>query len=134
VGLLASLVEAQNAHDAGLFASYFAEDYRSRQPAHPGRDFAGREQVLHNWEAVFAGVPDFRAEVIASSAGDDVEWGEVEWRGRHTDGSPFAMRGVLILTTRDGLVAEGRLYVEPVERAGDIEDAVDELYRPPRPG
>jgi hypothetical protein len=35
---------------------------------------------------------------------------------------------------RDGLVAEGRLYMEPVEAGGgDIAAAVEELYRPPPP-
>ena len=44
----------------------------------------------------------------------------------------FLMRGVTILIIRDGLIAEGRLYVEPVEDAGeDIDTAVRELYKPP---
>ncbi|MFL6001321.1 MAG: hypothetical protein ACJ72P_00785 [Nocardioides sp.] len=48
------------------------------------------------------------------------------------DGSPFAMRGVTILVVRDGLIAEGRLYLEPVDaEGGDIEEAVQELYKPP---
>jgi hypothetical protein len=33
---------------------------------------------------------------------------------------------------RDDLVAEARLYMEPVDRSGDdIEVAVEQLYRPP---
>jgi hypothetical protein len=48
------------------------------------------------------------------------------------DGSPFAMRGITVFVLRDGLVAEGRLYMEPVEAGGgDIDTAVQELYRPP---
>jgi ketosteroid isomerase-like protein len=130
--VLERLVEAQNAHDAERFAAQFHTDYRSDQPVHPGRHFVGQAQVLENWSGVFAGVPDFRAELVASCRDGDVEWGEVDWRGHHTDGSVFAMRGVLIVTVRDGLVAAGRLYVEPVESGGtDIDDAVEELYRPP---
>ncbi|MFC5176521.1 nuclear transport factor 2 family protein [Nocardioides taihuensis] len=130
--MLERLTGAQNAHDAAGFAAFFADDYRSAQPAHPNRAFSGRAQVLENWTAVFAGVPDFRARVVASCRDGEVEWGEVEWLGHHGDGSAFAMRGVLILTIRDDLVAEGRLYVEPVEGSDDdIRAAVDALYRPP---
>ena len=67
-----------------------------------------------------------------SSVDGEVEWGEWHWHGHHVDGSPFAMRGVTIFVVRDGLVAEGRLYMEPVEAdGGDIEAAVQELYKPP---
>jgi hypothetical protein len=42
------------------------------------------------------------------------------------------MRGVTIFVVRDGLIAEGRLYMEPVEsKGGNIEAAVQELYKPP---
>jgi ketosteroid isomerase-like protein len=132
--ILERLTEAQNSHDADRFASYFTDDYRSEHPAHPDRAFTGRGQVFENWSSVFAGVPDFRAELLASCREGDVEWGEVDWHGHHTDGSPFAMRGVVIATIREDRIAEARLYVEPVEQIGaDIDAAVDQLYRPPRP-
>ena len=130
--VLERLTEAQNAHDVDLFASFFADDYRSDQPAHPGRRFTGRARVHENWSAVFAGVPDFRAELLATCHDGDVEWGEVSWRGHHVDGSVFAMCGVIIATVRDGRMAAARLYVEPVEQQDqDIKEAVEELYRPP---
>ena len=133
--MLERLVEAQNHHDAHRMASCFAEDYVSAQPAHPGRAFTGRAQVLANWTAVFAGVADFRAELLDSCREGDREWGEVYWRGTHTDGSPFAMCGVVVLVVRDGLIAAGRLYVEPVETDGEaIDAAVEQLYRPPARG
>ena len=129
--ILERLTEAQNAHDAQRMASHFTEDYVSSQPAHPGRAFTGSAQVLSNWTAVFERVPDFRAELLASSHDGDTEWGEFDWQGQHSDGSPFAMRGVIIVKVRDDLIAEGRLYMEPVERTGqDIAAAVEELYRP----
>jgi ketosteroid isomerase-like protein len=130
--ILERVVEAQNAHDAERMASYFAEDYRSSQPVHPGRAFTGRAQVLENWTSVFAGVPDFQARMLASCREGGTEWGEFDWYGRYTDGSPFGMRGIIIATIRDDQIAEARLYVEPVEQAGeDIAAAVDQLYRPP---
>jgi ketosteroid isomerase-like protein len=132
--MLERLREATNSHDATRMASLFAEDYQSAQPLHPGRAFGGRAQVLANWSSVFEGVPDFTSELVASSVEGETEWGEWDWRGRHTDGSPFAMRGVTILVVRDGLIAEARLYMEPVELdGGDIEAAVQQLYKPPVP-
>lgn len=130
--MLERLRDAMNAHDARQMASLLAQDYRSVQPVHPSRDFVGSAQVLENWSSVFQGVPDFRSELVASSVDGDIEWGEWRWHGHHSDGSPFAMRGVTIFEVREGLVAQGRLYMEPVEGdGGDIQAAVQQLYQPP---
>ena len=126
------LRDAMNAHDAERMASLFAADYRSAQPVHPSRGFVGGAQVFENWSTVFEGVPDFESELVALSVDGDAEWGEWAWQGHHADGSPFAMRGVIILVVRDGLVVEGRLYMEPVESGGaDIRAAVQERFKPP---
>jgi hypothetical protein len=88
--------------------------------------------VLQNWTAVFEGVPDFVSELVSYSIDGSTEWGEWYWHGRHVDCSSFAMRGVTILVVRRDLIAEGRLYMEPVDTAGeDIDEAVQELYKPP---
>jgi ketosteroid isomerase-like protein len=130
--MLERLRDAMNSHDAKEMASLFADTYQSSQPLHPARGFSGHAQVLKNWMSVFEGVPDFSAELVASSVDGPIEWGEWDWRGRHTDGSPFAMRGVTILRARDGLVAEMRLYLEPVDVDGDdINAAVRDLYQAP---
>ena len=130
--MLERLRDATNAHDARRLASLFAEDYQSTQPLHPNRAFGGHDQVFENWSSVFEGVPDFTSELLASSVGGEVEWGEWSWHGHHADGSLFAMRGITIFVVRDGLVREGRLYMEPVEvGGGDIDAAVQELYKPP---
>ncbi len=130
--MLERLRDAMNSHDAKEMASLFADTYQSSQPLHPARGFSGHAQVLTNWMSVFEGVPDFSAELVASSVDGAIEWGEWDWRGRHTDSSPFAMRGVTILRVHDGLVAEMRLYLEPVDVGGDdIDAAVRELYQSP---
>jgi len=130
--MLERLRDAMNSHDAERMASLFSESYESSQPLHPARAFSGRAQVLANWRSVFEGVPDFTAELVASAVDGAVEWGEWDWRGRHADGSPFAMRGVIVLHARDGLVAQARLYMEPVEVGDeDIDRAVQGLYRAP---
>jgi ketosteroid isomerase-like protein len=126
------LRSAMNAHDLDAFVACFAVDYDSRQPAHPTRDFRGSDQVRKNWEGVFAGVPDFTAELVISAVIDDgVEFGEWRWQGTHTDGSPFAMRGVIVTGIQHNQIAWGRLYMEPVESGGaTIDEMVRETYRP----
>jgi ketosteroid isomerase-like protein len=124
----AALLDAMNAHDIEAFVSLFAADYDSEQPVHPDRTFRGRNQVRANWSAVFAGVPDFRAELVATAVEEDTVWTEWRWHGTHEDGGPLEMAGVIILSVRDGRVAQARLYVEPVQRAGEgIDAAVREM-------
>lgn len=118
-----SLQRAMNEHDLEAFVSLFAEDYESRQPAHPDRGFGGREQVRTNWSAIFSGVPDFLADLVAVASSGDSVWSEWGWEGTHADGSRLEMAGVIIMGVRDGLIAWGRLYIEPVERSGEGIDA-----------
>jgi len=127
------LLAAMNEHDLDAFVACFTPDYRSEQPAHPGRAFRGRDQVRQNWTGVFAGVPDFRAELLmAAIAADGVEMGEWRWQGTFTDGSPFAMHGVTVMGIEDGKIAWGRLYMESIERdSAGIDEMVQETYRPP---
>jgi ketosteroid isomerase-like protein len=127
------LRSAMNAHDLDAFVACFAVDYDSQQPAHPSRAFQGSDQVRKNWESVFAGVPDFTAElVLATTTDDGVEVGEWHWHGTYTDGSPFGMQGVIVAGVRDRQIAWARLYIEPIEQNGaDIDEMVQDTYRPP---
>ena len=54
--------------------------------AHPGRAFAGRAQMLANWEAMFAGIPNFHAEIRRSVQDGDTTWSEWRWSGTRSDG------------------------------------------------
>jgi hypothetical protein len=112
------LMAAMNAHDIDAFVACFQEGYESEQPAHPDRAFTGSAQVRENWSAVFAGVPDFKAELVSVAAVGDVEWSEWRWRGTHADGTRLDMAGVIVAGVRDRRLAWARLYVEPVEHGG----------------
>jgi hypothetical protein len=133
--LMSRIEAAMNAHDLDAFVGLFAPDYRSEQPAHPARSFQGAEKVRENWTSVFAGVPDLKAERLTSATvGANVELGEWYWHGTHRDGSTFEMRGVIVLGAEHGRIAWGRLYMEPVDADGvDIDEMVQEMYRPPPP-
>lgn len=121
--LVMRLHAAMNAHDIEAFVACFAENYDSAQPAHPDRAFRGREQVRANWSTVFSGVPDFRAELVRADTVGDTAWTEWRWEGTQPDGGRLDMAGVIVLGVRDDRVAWARLYIEPVERAGEGIDA-----------
>lgn len=129
------LAVAMNAHDLDAVAGLIHEDYRSEQPAHPGRAFAGRAQMLANWEAMLAGIPDFHAEICRSVQDGDTAWTEWRWSGSRSDGQAFEMRGVTLFEVTDDQIVAGRLYMEDVERdVTGIEQAVEALSgRRPRP-
>ena len=117
---------AQNAHDIEALVACFASDYSSEQPAHPARVFKGNAQVRKNWSSIFAGVPDFRAELLDAADQGDTAWGEFEWRGTRRDGSALHSRGVIIGKVRDGTLIAARLYMSDVEDAGQGIDAAVE--------
>ena len=130
------LVAAMNAHDLDAAAALVHEDYRSEQPAHPGRAFVGGATMRANWAAMFAGIPDFHAEVVSTAQAGSTTWTEWHWSGTRTDGQSFEVRGVTLFEVHDGRITAGRLYLEDVERdAVSIEQAVEDLSgrRPEQP-
>ena len=133
--LIERLADAMNQHDLDRAAGLMHEDYRSEQPAHPGRSFVGRAQMRANWEAMFAGIPDFRAEVLGSVQAGATTWTEWRWTGTRTDGLPVDVRGVTLFEIRDGEIVAGRLYMEDVElEVTGIDEAVQSRSgRRPRP-
>jgi ketosteroid isomerase-like protein len=123
LAVASALERAMNAHDIDAFVALFAEDYDSQQPAHPDRDFRGRDQVRANWSAVFSGVPDFRAELVAHAVDHETAWTEWRWHGTQEDGGRLEMAGVIVMGVRSGAIARARLYIEPIESAGRGIDA-----------
>ena len=132
------LTATMNDHDVDAMVALFHVEYESRQPAHPARAFVGRAQVRANWAAMFAGVPDLRAEVLRSADDGDTTWSEWAWSGTRADGQTFDVRGVTLFRVRDDLIVAGTLYMEDVETeeigigqaveglSGRLPDALDE--------
>lgn len=127
--VLERLRDAQNRHDLDAFVACFDPQYRSEQPVHPDRAFVGRQQVHTNWAEVFAGVPDFQAELLRSAEQTDTWWAEWHWQGTRTDGTRLDMRGVTIFGVRDDRIVWGRLYLEDVEGGQGIDQAVQHMAR-----
>ena len=124
---------AMNRQDLAAFVACFDPEYESEQPAHPDRLFRGRAQVERNWAAMFAGVPEFRAEVARSAVAADTVWVEWRWTGSRGDGTRLDARGACIFGVRAGRLRWGRLYMEDVESGAGIEAAVASLARGPAP-
>ena len=123
--VLDQMHQALNAHDIDAFVALFSATYRSEQPAHPDRQFGGRDQVRENWGGTFEDVPDFRADLLRSAVSQDTIWSEWEWYGTRKDGSRLEMRGVVLMGVQAGKIAWARLYMEFVEQGGaGIREAV----------
>jgi hypothetical protein len=123
--VLEQMHQALNAHDVEAFVELFSPDYRSEQPAHPDREFGGRQQVRENWGGTFEEVPDFHAELLRSAVVGDTVWSEWRWYGTRRDGSRLEMCGVVLMGAEGRHIAWARLYMEFVERGGaGIEAAV----------
>jgi hypothetical protein len=94
--MLDHLMDVFNAHDAPRMAALFAVDYSSGSTRAPRSRVRRAGPGARELDGGVPGVPDFAADLVARSVDGDREWGEWDWRGRHTDGTPFAMRGVTI--------------------------------------
>jgi ketosteroid isomerase-like protein len=122
---LDGLLRATNEHDLEALVGCFAPDYENQTPAHPTRNFVGREQVRRNWEQIFAAVPDVRSEVVASAFDGPTAWTEWEMHGTRRDGSGHHMAGVVIFEVVDNAARRARFFLEPVEEtSGSVDDAV----------
>jgi ketosteroid isomerase-like protein len=109
---------AMNDHDLEGVLECFEPDYRSEQPVNPDRSFQGRETVRERWSTIFESVPDFRAELVRTAAGEDAVWSEWRWTGTRKDGTRLDVRGVTITGVRDGRIGWGRFYLEEVGSGG----------------
>ena len=114
-----------NTHDRDAIVACFASDYRNETPAHPARNFVGKEQVQRNWTQILAAIPDVSTEIVASAVSGNMVWTEWEHRGTRRDGTAHLMRGVVVFRIANGLIASARFFLEPVEEAsGDVDTAV----------
>jgi hypothetical protein len=108
------LRDAINSHDPQRVADCFTSDYRSETPHRPEEGFTGSGRVLANWTAIFARLPDLRAQVLRRAAAGPELWSEWEMVGSGPDGAPALMRGPVIMTTREGRIDWTRFYLSPV--------------------
>lgn len=122
------LCDAMNGHDLDALAACFAPEYRNDTPAHPARGFVGRDQVRHNWEQLFGGIPDLGGSVTARAEASDGVWTEWEMHGTRRDGQAHRMRGVVIFGIVGEEIVAARFYLEPVDDdVSGVDAAIDRL-------
>lgn len=78
--------------------------------------------------ALFDGIPDFHAELLATATEGEMLWSERHWTGTRANEAPLDIRGVTLFEIEDGRIVSGRLYMEEVEESGgDIDETVRRL-------
>ena len=105
--------DAINRHDPAAVAALLTDDtvFENTAPAPDGTRIAGKAAVAAYWEKWFVSNPDakFDAEDVVV-AGDRVT---VQWIYRKMrDGKPWHLRGMDLLTVRDGKIAAKLAYVK----------------------
>jgi ketosteroid isomerase-like protein len=121
--LLQRLLDAVNRHDLEALTACFDPDFVSETPAHPDRNFRGRDQLRRNWSQLFLRIPDIELALPRWTDAGDTLWAELEFTGTRVDGAPHLMRGVNIFGVRGDRLASVRFYVEPVQADGLAIDA-----------
>jgi ketosteroid isomerase-like protein len=133
--LVARLIEAANAHDLDAMTDCFAPDFVNETPAHPERNFRGRDHVRRNWSQIFRAVPNIRTDALRCTV--DAEgslWVEWDFNGTFVDGAPHRTRGVSIFGVEQDRFAWVRFYLEPVRADGITADsAVQHVMEHSRP-
>ena len=104
--------DAFNRHDVDAVMAAMTDDcvFESTSPPH-GERHVGQAAVRAAWDAFFAASPTahFDAEEVIVTGDKCV----VRWRYSWTDGdAPGSVRGVDVITVRDGKVAEKLAYVK----------------------
>lgn len=132
--VVARLIDAVNAHDLDAMTDCFAPDFVNETPAHPDRNFRGRDHVRRNWSKIFRAVPDIRIDAVRCTV--DAErsvWVEWDFNGTFVDGAPNRVRGVSIFGVEQDRFAWVRFYLEPVRADGiDAESAVQHIMEQSR--
>ena len=105
--------DAINRHDPAAVAALLTDDtvFENTAPAPDGTRIAGKTAVAAYWERWFVNNADakFEAEDVVV-AGDRVT---VQWIYRKMrDGKPWHLRGMDLLTVRDGKIAAKLAYVK----------------------
>lgn len=131
MGTIDRLLRATNAHDVDGIVACFSESYALESPIHPARSFRGRDQVRRNWSQILSAVTDLRARLVAFARDGQTVWTEWEMVGTRGDGGTHCMRGVFVFHVDEDLIANGRMFLEPVDASGaDANDGLRQVLAP----
>jgi ketosteroid isomerase-like protein len=105
--------DAINRHDGAAVAALLTDDtvFENTAPAPDGTRLVGKAAVAAYWERWFVNNPDARFEaedVVVAGDRCTVQWVYRKMR----DGKPWHLRGMDLLTVRDGKIAAKLAYVK----------------------
>jgi hypothetical protein len=129
--VLEALRAAINSHDPERVAACFTDDFLSERPLRPHEGFTGNKTVLRNWTGILTRLPDLHAEILRHSRNGREIWSEWEMRGTNPAGGTTLLRGPVIVTSRDDLIAWARFYLDPVTLAEDTAITVSDVVAAP---
>ena len=114
--MVGRLERAINDRDLEGLIELFHPDVAIEYPAHPSRNFHGRDQIWRNWAPIMAKLDDFKATAVRAAVDGHSAWVEWLWQGTQADGSPGDTAGVIIHELEDGHIKHVRFYLEPVDK------------------
>jgi predicted ester cyclase len=122
-------VEAMTSHDLEAAVDCFDPEYEDTAPARIGERVHGQDGVRRNFAALFADIPNLRAELLGAVNAGDTVW--MEWRmyGTRLDQSPFEFVGVNIFEVRNNRLHRGRIYSELVRDVGNIDAQIERMTK-----
>jgi len=105
--------DAINRHDAAAVAALLTDDtvFENTAPAPDGTRLVGKAAVAAYWERWFVNNPDAKfdsEDVVVAGDRCTVQWVYRKMR----DGKPWHLRGMDLLTVRDGKIAAKLAYVK----------------------
>jgi ketosteroid isomerase-like protein/uncharacterized glyoxalase superfamily protein PhnB len=116
--LLEALLEAFNRHDLDAIMDYFAEDCVLEMPRGPkpwGARFVGAKSVREGLASRFAGIPDVHYGDARHVVSGDLGVSQWTLTGTTREGKRLEVRGLDVLTFRDGKVVLKDSYWKIVE-------------------
>lgn len=119
VATLKAILDAFNDHDLDRIMSFCAKDCAIDMPRGPdrwGRRYVGAAAVREALQSRFDGLPDVGYDEDTHFASGDMGVSQWRLRGTTPSGERIDVRGVDILTFRDGKVIKKDAYWKIVER------------------
>ncbi len=114
--MVGRLERAINDRDLEGLIRLFHPEVVVEYPAHPSRNFRGRDQIWRNWAPIMAKLDDFKATAVRWAVTDDAVWVEWLWQGRQADGSPGDQAGIVIHELEGDQIRHVLFYLEPVDK------------------
>jgi hypothetical protein len=108
--------QAINQHDLDKLVESLHAEYNEEKPLFPGNYLLDREQTRQQWRALFARVPNLRAEDEQWRVQDEIVWTQWRWYGKEISGKRFELAGTTLFGIEANQILWGRFSLFPVKQ------------------